>query len=275
MDYDATTYEQSAVGTERYILVIDDELSMQSEWLGSLLVLERRIKAVTGPDAAVSFCNEHGKDIDLIILDIVMPPESFADKDTSLGQRTGVVLWRDILKYNRCPNAGVLVVSALHRSELEQEFSGYDVRFMCKRTITDMDREIVSEADSMLDSVTPLGRAQNAVRRIKALRRGWDGMSAAVINNELADAALDMMVELIQRGISELSIVPTKSGSVRIEGVYKIGYLVVDVTSPVRVVVSRISDDCVTQFEGQVSPSIFALIADAAKSLEEESSDEQ
>lgn len=89
------------------ILFIDDEPNRLTSFIEFLEESEEsyEVKLIPSLDEASNFLSKKFKDIELIILDMMMPCESFFDQDSdSLGNTGGYLLYKQIRKeYEKIP----------------------------------------------------------------------------------------------------------------------------------------------------------------------------
>jgi CheY-like chemotaxis protein len=79
------------------ILVIDDEAREMDSYVQELRLCGFEVSFFREVDAALEFFGEHMRDIDLLILDIMMPPgNAFKDENTLRGLRTGLFFFERV-----------------------------------------------------------------------------------------------------------------------------------------------------------------------------------
>jgi CheY-like chemotaxis protein len=80
------------------ILFVDDERRRMSSYAEELeFSLDREVHFKTDVDSALEYLHEIGKGIELIILDVMMPPgHAFSEEKSEYGLKTGVLLYRKI-----------------------------------------------------------------------------------------------------------------------------------------------------------------------------------
>ncbi len=84
------------------ILFVDDEKRRMENYIMELEESGYSVKLCTDVDDALYFLTEHSKRIELIILDIMMPPgKSFNLDDTQMGFRTGIRFYEKIREVNK------------------------------------------------------------------------------------------------------------------------------------------------------------------------------
>lgn len=69
----------------RYVVAFQDELTQDKEY---------QVMLISDVDKAIAFLSEHREEVELVILDIMMPPgRALRDAETKRGRRTGVPLY--------------------------------------------------------------------------------------------------------------------------------------------------------------------------------------
>jgi CheY-like chemotaxis protein len=84
------------------ILLIEDELSVNRRAIEKLVMAGYEVIKAIGPSAAERQLRRN-PDLDLIILDCIMPPEVYSDTDTQQGTLTGYVIYQKLLKNLQVP----------------------------------------------------------------------------------------------------------------------------------------------------------------------------
>lgn len=97
------------------ILFIDDELKYISDYLAALRDGEYEVAHVSSTDKAWTIFNESREYLDLVIMDVMMPPGDLLSQDqTNGGHSSGVVLYRMLRA--AMPNLPILLLT--NRSEI-------------------------------------------------------------------------------------------------------------------------------------------------------------
>jgi DNA-binding response OmpR family regulator len=103
------------------ILFIDDEPAYVGSYVDELRDAGYEVVIERGVDAAIEFVAAKKSEIELIVLDIMMPPgATFKAIDTSMGLRTGVHLY-DWLRHNGSTHP-VIILTNVEKPEVEQKF---------------------------------------------------------------------------------------------------------------------------------------------------------
>ena len=103
------------------ILFVDDEIRHTSNFVLELEARGYQISFQSDVDLALQFLEENQNDIELMILDIMMPPgKSFRDVDTDEGLRTGVYLYERAREIS--PELPVIILTNVSDVELEVQF---------------------------------------------------------------------------------------------------------------------------------------------------------
>ena len=103
------------------ILFVDDERRHTSDFVRELEESGYQISFQSNVDLALQFLEESENDIELMILDIMMPPgKRFRDVDTDEGLRTGVYLYERAREIR--PELPVIILTNVSDEELEVQF---------------------------------------------------------------------------------------------------------------------------------------------------------
>jgi CheY-like chemotaxis protein len=103
------------------ILFVDDERRHTSDFVRELEESGYQISFQSNVDLALQFLEESENDIELMILDIMMPPgKRFRDVDTDEGLRTGVYLYERAREIR--PELPVIILTNVSDVELELQF---------------------------------------------------------------------------------------------------------------------------------------------------------
>lgn len=84
------------------ILLIEDQLSVNRRAIEELVNNGYQIVKAISPSAAKKQLHRN-PDVDLIILDCIMPPEDFSGEETHQGTLTGYVIYNTLLREMRTP----------------------------------------------------------------------------------------------------------------------------------------------------------------------------
>ncbi len=104
----------------KLVLLVDDDKLLMQLYVGALERKGYKVKHCFEPDSALAFVKENGRQIDAIILDVMMPPRKpYENEDTNGGLKTGIFLLRDLRKY--CPNVPVVVLTNIRDPETLDE----------------------------------------------------------------------------------------------------------------------------------------------------------
>lgn len=86
------------------ILLVEDQQSQNRRAIDALLQAGYEVVRAPGPESAKRRLREN-PDIDLVILDCIMPPECYSEEETQQGTATGIALYMDVLRARRIPVA--------------------------------------------------------------------------------------------------------------------------------------------------------------------------
>jgi DNA-binding response OmpR family regulator len=107
------------------ILFIDDELKYMDSFVRDLSMSGYQVNFQKDVDGAWRYFEENTNEIELLILDIMMPPgETFKDKDTDDGLRTGVHFYKRVRE--SVPGLPVIVLTNVSAEEVKARFQGED-----------------------------------------------------------------------------------------------------------------------------------------------------
>lgn len=105
----------------KLVLMVDDDRLPMSYYVKALEKEGFNVEHCLEPDSALDFANKKGSEIDLIILDVMMPPgKVFEKEDTHEGLRTGVFLLKEIRKI--CSNMPIVILTNVKNSKTLDEF---------------------------------------------------------------------------------------------------------------------------------------------------------
>lgn len=83
------------------ILLVDDEKRRMESYVEELRLSGYEVEIKSDVDSALDFFNENYKQIELLILDIMMPAGNvFENVDTKYGLRTGIIFYKKIRNLN-------------------------------------------------------------------------------------------------------------------------------------------------------------------------------
>lgn len=103
------------------ILFIDDEKRVMSSHVLELILEGYDVVFETNVDEALDFFQKNLDDIELLVLDIMMPPgETFKNADVEGGLRTGIRLYRIIREH--APNLQVFVFTNVSADDAAEYF---------------------------------------------------------------------------------------------------------------------------------------------------------
>jgi CheY-like chemotaxis protein len=103
------------------ILMVDDERRQMDSHYLELRYSGYDVEYFTGVDDALRALEARGDQVDLLILDIMMPPgAAFKDADTKQGLRTGVRFFERV-RADR-PNLPVIIFTNVSPNRLEERF---------------------------------------------------------------------------------------------------------------------------------------------------------
>jgi CheY-like chemotaxis protein len=103
------------------ILFVDDETRHISNFVSELEVCGYQISVQSDVDLALQFLEDSQNDVELMILDIMMPPgKRFKHLDTDAGLRTGVHFYERAREIR--PELPVIILTNVSDVELEVQF---------------------------------------------------------------------------------------------------------------------------------------------------------
>lgn len=103
------------------ILFVDDESREIDSFVRELKSSGYDVAFHSTVDSALAFFDEHREEIDLIILDIMMPPgAAFAGKDTQMGLRTGIRFYERIREVS--PDLPVILFTNVSDTQVLNRF---------------------------------------------------------------------------------------------------------------------------------------------------------
>jgi CheY-like chemotaxis protein len=127
------------------ILFVDDEKRYMDSHKLELEMEGHTVSFHNDVDSALGFFKENADSIQLIILDIMMPPgQSFQDENTGDGLRTGVRFYERIR--GLAPRLPIIIFTNVSDEQLEKKFQGdINCRFLRKEDYLPHDlAEVVS-----------------------------------------------------------------------------------------------------------------------------------
>jgi len=105
------------------ILFIDDEKRRTGSYRDELEFLDFQVVFKNSVDEAIHFLEENLPEVELVILDIMMPSkEIFKEVDTSDGLRTGIFVFEWIRRKSR--SLPTIILTNLNDEEVKQRFLG-------------------------------------------------------------------------------------------------------------------------------------------------------
>ena len=103
------------------ILLIDDEPRYVEAYRDELAQAGYRVHLIADVDTAFAFLGDQGAEVELVILDIMMPPGCvFRNADTEKGWRTGVHLYRQVR--STAPDLPFIILTNVSDREVEKSF---------------------------------------------------------------------------------------------------------------------------------------------------------
>lgn len=103
------------------ILFIDDEPRYMDSYIRELELSKYEVVFQHNVDEALKFFEDNLTRINLIILDIMMPPgSSFKDVDTQLGLRTGVYFYERVRQ--TAPELSIIILTNVSDIQLANQF---------------------------------------------------------------------------------------------------------------------------------------------------------
>jgi CheY-like chemotaxis protein len=104
------------------ILLIDDEPEYIKNYKIALEDERFQTELITNVDEALSFIHTRGRDIEAIILDIMMPyGDSFSGEETHGGTRTGTRFYGKIREV--LPDTPIFILTNVSDENIEEQFS--------------------------------------------------------------------------------------------------------------------------------------------------------
>lgn len=130
------------------ILFIDDEGRRMDSYVRELELSKYDVSFQYNVDVSLAFFEKNLPQIDLIILDIMMPPgSSFKDVDTNLGLRTGVRFYEKIRQ--KAPELPVIILTNVSDEQLAERFREEEkCRFLRKEDYLPF--ELVQQVDEVI-----------------------------------------------------------------------------------------------------------------------------
>ena len=105
------------------ILLIDDDKRQMASYVAELRLRGFEVTHETYVDQALRFLEEGLPEVELLILDVIMPSgESFRDQPTEHGLRTGVYIYERIRETQR--NLPIIVFSDAHPADISRVIEG-------------------------------------------------------------------------------------------------------------------------------------------------------
>ena len=93
------------------ILLIDDGIASMQPYRDALAIRGHDVRQVEDPAEALEYLDDEERrtDVQIILLDIMMPPCDYSVSETRNGVKTGTFLFHDIRA--RCPDTPVIVLT--------------------------------------------------------------------------------------------------------------------------------------------------------------------
>jgi DNA-binding NtrC family response regulator len=105
----------------KLILLIDDDKLPMKYYTKALEESGFAVEHFVEPDGALKFMEKNKTDIDMVVLDIMMPSgKTYKEKDTKMGLTTGLFLFKDIKSI--APKVPVIVLTNVRNPETLNEF---------------------------------------------------------------------------------------------------------------------------------------------------------
>lgn len=118
----------------KQVLLVDDDRLPMRFYVRALEKSGFNVKHCLEPDSALSFvedCKTGQQTIDVVILDIMMPPgKTYSSKDTNQGLTTGVLLLKRIKEL--LPNVPVVVLTNVRNPETIDKIKQFEVEVLEK-----------------------------------------------------------------------------------------------------------------------------------------------
>jgi CheY-like chemotaxis protein len=133
------------------ILLIDDDLAPIHYYLRALREAGHPVEHKRGPDEAIEYLDKKADQVDLIILDVMMPGgKAFADEKTDEGMTIGLFLLKKIRA--KRPNLPILILTNLNTPELNADVLTQLGRVESARKIETDPFDLVDRVRVLLDS---------------------------------------------------------------------------------------------------------------------------
>ncbi len=138
-----------------HVLLIDDDTLPMKYYVDYLKRRELTVKHLKSPDDALDYARRNADKIDLILLDIMLPPGTYGDEQTQQGLKTGVFLLVDLRKV--CPNTPVVVLTNVRNPATLSAFGeGPLLKIAKKREYPP--KELASLVEKMISKTQDLSR---------------------------------------------------------------------------------------------------------------------
>ena len=106
---------------KKHVLLVDDDRLPMQYYANALKLKGFEVQHCFDPDSALDFVKERAGQIDVIILDIMLPPgKAYENENTNEGLKTGVFLLKDIR--DKCGNVPILVLTNVKNPKTLGEF---------------------------------------------------------------------------------------------------------------------------------------------------------
>ena len=137
------------------ILFVDDEEEMDSYRMG-LELSDHEVVLITKLDEAWSYFNSNLDRMELVILDISMPPGKFLeDYDTKAGLRTGVVFYDKLREI--APSLPIIIFTNVSDEKVRLRFDGVNNCLFLNKT-DELPRTLAERVGEMLPRSVRTGR---------------------------------------------------------------------------------------------------------------------
>jgi DNA-binding response OmpR family regulator len=116
---------------KRILLVDDDRLPMQF-YVRALEQEDFRVRHCLHPNEALEYAKQNAGQIDIVILDIMLPPGKYGHQETNQGLRTGVFLLADLRIL--LPGVPVVVLTNVRNRTTLDEFTKQESVVVIQKT---------------------------------------------------------------------------------------------------------------------------------------------
>jgi len=113
---------------KKRILMIDDDKLPMEYYIRSLEKNNFEVKYFVRPDDAFAYLDKEKPHIDIIMLDIMLPPgEKYRGKQTNQGLRTGIFVLEDLRDYEDYSSTPVILLTNVRNPKTLAEFEESDL----------------------------------------------------------------------------------------------------------------------------------------------------